>query len=85
MKKENFITLLFSLLSGARINLVGQLFGSEAISLLFFPIGKIRKIIALRPVRKILFPYALFLVSLIISDLFVNYTSPSNCFYPKCF
>jgi hypothetical protein len=78
MKKENFITLLFSLLSGARINLVGQLFGSEAISLLFFPIGKIRKIIALRPVRKILFPYALFLVSLIISDLFVNYTSPAN-------
>ncbi|MFC3353432.1 hypothetical protein [Sphingobacterium zeae] len=72
MQKSNLVTLLFSLFSGARINIIGQLFGSEAVALIFFPFRSIKSIFSIKPVKKILLPYGLFLCSLVVSDIFVN-------------
>lgn len=79
MKKSNFITILFSLFSCFRINLIGQLFGSEVVALLFFPKSRILRLFSLPQIKKIILPYSIFLISLMISDIFVNQT-PINSY-----
>lgn len=69
---------LFGFLSGLRINIVGQLFGSELISLIFFPLKNIIKLINISPLRRIAKLYIYFLISLIVSDVFVNFNSPED-------
>jgi hypothetical protein len=79
MKKSNLKIALFSLLSGARISLIGQLFGSEIIAILFFPYRKIKGIFQEYPILiKLGGAYSILLFSLIISDLLINHTSSEN-------
>lgn len=79
MKKSNIITSIYALLTGARVNVVGQLFGSEIIAILFFPYAKTRQIFRQYPVlKKISLAYFLLLLSLIFSDLVVNNTAPED-------
>ncbi|MFV0470006.1 MAG: hypothetical protein ACK5MK_13905 [Dysgonomonas sp.] len=79
MKKSNIITSIYALLTGARVNVVGQLFGSEIIAILFFPYTKTRQIFRQYPIlKKISLAYFLLLLSLIFSDLVVNNTAPED-------
>jgi O-antigen ligase len=78
MNRGKFHTSLYSFLTGAKFNLVGQLYGSELLSLLAFPIVKKKHIFLKYPVvLKVLFLYAILLASLMFSDLY-NGTSSSD-------
>ena len=78
MNKSKFYTFLYSFLTGVRINLVGQLYGSELLALVAFPILNKKNIFLKYPViLKVLFLYATLLVSLMFSD-FYNETPSSD-------
>lgn len=78
MNKSKFYTSLYSFLNGIRINLVGQLYGSELLALLSFPFINRKHIFLKYPVVvKVFFLFAILLASLIFSD-FYNGTSSSD-------
>lgn len=79
MKKSNIVTSLTALLSRVRINVVGQLYGSELIAILLFPYRKIVPTFKRYPIlANIGFLYLGLLMFLIFSDLVINKTSPQN-------
>ncbi|WP_312067461.1 hypothetical protein [Empedobacter sp.] len=78
MTNSNIKTFLFSLFSGARINLIGQLFGSEVFALLFLPYKKIFSFFRIYPFKQLTIPYLFFIIALIISDIFINNTGVDN-------
>lgn len=78
MNKNKFFTSLYSFLTGVRINLVGQLYGSELLALLSFPSFSFKATFKKFPIlSKVLFLYTILLGSLIFSD-FSNGTNSSD-------
>lgn len=73
MKKSNLVIMLTGLFSRMRINYIGQLFGAEIISLLFFPYLKLMFFFKKHPILyRVGFYYSCLLMFLIFSDLVIN-------------
>lgn len=70
MSLNNIVIIIYSLLTGVRVNLVGQLSGAELFALLTSPFSSYRKLIKKFPVIvPVFWCYALLLFSLILSDI----------------
>lgn len=73
MTKSNIKSALYGFLSRLKVNLGGQLYGGEALSLLLLPFINIRSLFKKYPIlRKVLLSYILMLSGLIFSDLYNN-------------
>lgn len=79
VRKSTLITILYSFFSRARVNIIGQLFGSEIVAIFFFPFSKMRGILNAKPLlKKIGLAYLLLLLSLVFSDIIINDTTSYN-------
>lgn len=79
MKRSTIKTSLFAFFSRARIDLVGQLFGSEVIAFIFFPYSKISETLKKYPLlKKITLGYVILLLSLAFSDIAINNSQPED-------
>ena len=71
LTKSKISTAVFSFLTGVRINLVGQLYGSELLAIATFPFYKVRRIFSKYPdMPKMLLYYSVLLFSLMFSDFY---------------
>lgn len=79
MKKSTIKISLYAFFSYLKVPLVGQLFGSEIISLLFFPYFSVKQLYKNNSLLvQVSYAYLLLLLSFVISDLIFNNTSMDN-------